>query len=179
MVAVAGSITASWLAVWTATMTQCEVESYCVLPASPPSSMGVTTRFVRASIAKSRCPDSSETKTRRSSGAYAIPSGNDGPGIRATILNVEDDQLPRPHVGDEESPGVRLEALIIEAGSGPREWMIGDQLERCSCRRCAWDCASPARFHRRPGQRAGRRRLLRADEGERGEPEGKHSRPLS
>src|SRR5437870_1222089 len=34
-------------------------------------------------------PDSSETNTRRSAGAYAIPSGKRGPGTRATIRSVE------------------------------------------------------------------------------------------
>src|SRR6266568_8177313 len=39
MVEVAGWMIASWFVVWTATITQCEVESYCVFPASPPSSI--------------------------------------------------------------------------------------------------------------------------------------------
>src|SRR5207249_8815170 len=62
MVAVAGSITANWFAVWTATITQCEPASYWVFPASPPSSICATTVLVVASITTSRRPDSSETK---------------------------------------------------------------------------------------------------------------------
>src|SRR5690349_2612936 len=47
--------------------------------------MRATTACDAASMTKSRPPDSSDTNTRRTSGAYAMPSGNAGPGTRATI----------------------------------------------------------------------------------------------
>src|SRR5205807_2459258 len=129
-------MTASWFAVWTATITQCEPASYWVLPASPPSSTCATTVLVVASITKSRRPDSSETETRRCSGAYAIPSGNRAPGPRATIRKVE-------------------------ARRAPRQRDVGDHAQGRLRRRRRRNGARPAGLHRWAGERAWWSRHLR------------------
>src|SRR5437016_2945375 len=174
MVAVAGSITANWFAVWTATITQCEPASYWVLPASPPSSTCATTVLVVASITKSRPPDSSETKTRRSPGAYAMPSGTRGPGQDAGHRRkpvqisddspgayVEDHQLSGAHVRDEQSPGCGREALVVEARRAPRQRYIGDHAEGRFRRRRRRNGARPMGLDRWTGKLAGWRRHLR------------------
>src|SRR5438552_7669621 len=60
-----------------------------LLPERLPVLVDAVLHDLAASRTKSRRGDSSDMKTRRFAGAYAIPSGNRGPATRAPIRSVE------------------------------------------------------------------------------------------